>query len=164
MNGSLRVNKTCENYLIGSFNYSFINYVVLEEFLRIHFCFLRINFCFLICYLEPYVKSLKEFREKVSRTELFVKIKLCMSSTLWHSWMLWWQLSCCIETFLYCIILTLFRMGFFGAAHGWGGPFWLPLPKICHIYPTMMKLGIVIPYQRKTQKMYKSRDKFLEFC
>ena len=36
--------------------------------------------------------------------------------------------------------LTLFRMGFFGAAHKWGGgqkgP---PLPKICRKYPTMMK-------------------------
>ena len=39
--------------------------------------------------------------------------------------------------------LSLFRMGFFGAAHGWGGgakrP--RPLPKICHTYPTIMKLG-----------------------
>ena len=39
-------------------------------------------------------------------------------------------------------------MGFFGATHGYGGggakrP---PLPKICHIYSTMMKLGTVIPY------------------
>ena len=32
-------------------------------------------------------------------------------------------------------------MGFFGAAHGWGGgAFWLPLPKIRHKNPTMMKL------------------------
>ena len=30
--------------------------------------------------------------------------------------------------------LTLFKVGFFGAAHGWGGgAFWPPLPKICHI-------------------------------
>ena len=42
-------------------------------------------------------------------------------------------------------ILTLFRMGFFGAAHVWGGGLFGPLPKICHIYPTMMKLGTVIP-------------------
>ena len=44
------------------------------------------------------------------------------------------------------VILTLVRMGFFGAAHGWGrgqkGP---PVPKICHTYPTMMKLDTVIP-------------------
>ena len=38
------------------------------------------------------------------------------------------------------------------------------LPKIRHTYPTMMKLGTVIPYLRKIQKMYKSRDTFLEFC
>ena len=47
--------------------------------------------------------------------------------------------------------LTLFRMDFFKAAHGWGGargckkaPF-PPLPKICYTYPTVMKLGTVIP-------------------
>ena len=56
-------------------------------------------------------------------------------------------------------------MGFFGAAHGWGeGPFWPPLSKICHTYPTMMKLGIVVPYLGKTQKLYKSRDTSLDFC
>ena len=60
--------------------------------------------------------------------------------------------------------LTLFRIGFFGAAHRWGVPFWPPLPKICHIYPIMMKLGAVIACLRKTQKKYKSHDTFLEFC
>ena len=59
--------------------------------------------------------------------------------------------------------LTLFRMGLFGAAHGWGGVGWggaksSPLPKICHIYPTMMKLGAVIPYLMKIQNIYESRD------
>ena len=34
-----------------------------------------------------------------------------------------------------------------------GGLFCPPLPKICHTYPTMMKLGTVIPYQRKIKKM-----------
>ena len=37
--------------------------------------------------------------------------------------------------------LTLFRMGFFGAAHGWGGGG-------SHTYPTIMKLGTVIPYPK----------------
>ena len=33
-------------------------------------------------------------------------------------------------------------MDIFGAAHGWGGgQKGLPLPKISHRYPTMMKLG-----------------------
>ena len=59
--------------------------------------------------------------------------------------------------------LTLFRMGFFGAAHGWEALF-APLPKIRDTYPTMMKLGTAIPYLRKIQKTYKSRDTFLEFC
>ena len=63
-------------------------------------------------------------------------------------------------------MLTLFRMDIFGAAHGWG---WepkkgLPLPKICHTYPTMMKLDTVVPYLKKIQKMYESRDKPAYFC
>ena len=38
--------------------------------------------------------------------------------------------------------LTLFNMGIFGAAYGWGGQKGTPpLTKICHTYPTMMKLG-----------------------
>ena len=56
------------------------------------------------------------------------------------------------------LLLTLFRMGFFGAPRGWGKGFWLPFPKIFHTYLTMMKLGTVIPYLRKIQKIYKSRD------
>ena len=38
------------------------------------------------------------------------------------------------------------------------------LPKTCHTYPTMMKLGTVILYPRKIQKIYESRDTLLEFC
>ena len=61
-------------------------------------------------------------------------------------------------------------MGFFGAAYGWwgggggGGAKKLPpLPKICHTYPTMMKVGTVILYLKKIQKIYESRDITLEF-
>ena len=39
-----------------------------------------------------------------------------------------------------------------------------PLPKICHTYPTMMKLGTVIPCPKKIQKIYESRDTPLDFC
>ena len=60
--------------------------------------------------------------------------------------------------------LTLFRMGFFGAAHGWGGPKETPVPKMCHTYPTMMKLDTFIPYTKKIQKIYESRDTPREFC
>ena len=58
-------------------------------------------------------------------------------------------------------------MGFFGAVHGWWGegvakrP---PFRKICQKNPTMMILGTVIPYLRKIQKIYESRDTILEFC
>ena len=54
-------------------------------------------------------------------------------------------------------ILTLFRMDFLGAAHGW-----TPLPKICHTHPTMMKLGTVIPYLKKIPKIYESRESPLD--
>ena len=42
-------------------------------------------------------------------------------------------------------------MDLYGAVHGWGvqkGP----LPKICHKYPTMMKLGTGILTERKSKK------------
>ena len=57
-------------------------------------------------------------------------------------------------------VLTLFRVGFFGAAHGWGDKK-ASLPKICHTYPAMMKLGTVIPDSKKIQKLYESRDTLL---
>ena len=60
-------------------------------------------------------------------------------------------------------MLPLFRMGFFGASHGWGGPKRPPVPKICPSYPTMMNLGTVIPYPKKIQKMYESGDTALAF-
>ena len=50
-------------------------------------------------------------------------------------------------------------MGFFGAPHGCRegerGSKRPALPKICHTYPTMMKLGTVIPYLKKSQKIFK---------
>ena len=48
--------------------------------------------------------------------------------------------------------LTLFRMGIFGAAHGWGGGKKAPLPKICHKYRTIMKFGAFVPFLKKIQK------------
>ena len=71
----------------------------------------------------------------------------------------------------YIVVLTLFRMGFFGAAHGWGGGGGAKRmgeeatrPKICDTYRTVMKIGTVMPYPKKIQKIYKSRDTPLEFC
>ena len=57
-------------------------------------------------------------------------------------------------------------MGFFGAVHGLGGGGGRGLPSSLKsaTYPTMMKLGTVIPYLRKIKKVYKSRDTTLEFC
>ena len=47
---------------------------------------------------------------------------------------------------------------------GEGGQKGILLPKICHTYPTMMKLGTVTPYLKKIQKIYESRDAHPEFC
>ena len=33
-----------------------------------------------------------------------------------------------------------------------------PVSKICHTYPTMMKLGKIIPYLKKIKKIHDSRD------
>ena len=54
-------------------------------------------------------------------------------------------------------------MGLFGAAHGWRGSKKTPLSKICHTYPTLIKLSTVTPYLMKIQKIYKSRGTLLEF-
>ena len=57
-------------------------------------------------------------------------------------------------------------MGIFGTAHGWkgGGQKGPLLPKTCHSYRTMLKLGTVVPYLNKIQKTYESRDTPSEFC
>ena len=60
----------------------------------------------------------------------------------------------------FSVSLTLFRISLFRAAHGWVGGGGVgsskstpsPFPKICHTYPTMMKLGTVIVYLKKIQK------------
>ena len=49
-------------------------------------------------------------------------------------------------------------MGFFSAAHRWGEVKRPPLPKICHTYPTMMKLGTVIPFPKKIKKKKKEKE------
>ena len=58
-------------------------------------------------------------------------------------------------------------MSIFGTAHGCGGGGEgkkVSPPKICHTYPTMMKLGTVIPHLKKIQKIYESPDTPSEFC
>ena len=47
---------------------------------------------------------------------------------------------------------------------GWAGAKRPTLPKICHTYPTMIKLGTVIPYLKEIQKIYESRDTPPDVC
>ena len=57
-------------------------------------------------------------------------------------------------------------MGIFGAAHGLGRGVGKKahLPKICHTYTAMMKLATIIPYLKKIQKIYESRETPSDFC
>ena len=60
--------------------------------------------------------------------------------------------------------LTLFTMGLFWAAHGWGRGAKRPtLPKTCRTYRTMTKLGSYT-LLKKDPKIYVSSDATLEFC
>ena len=90
----------------------------------------------------------------------------------------WWLISCyfncCItwipkiSTYTTGYFSTLHFLTLFSslsrAAHGWGKAKKPPLLKICHTYPATMKLGTVIPYPNKIQKIYESSDTPLEFC
>ena len=62
------------------------------------------------------------------------------------------------------VYLNLFTMGFVGLLTAEGCAKRAPLPKIWHTYPSMMKLGRVIPYLKKIKKTCKPRDTPLEFC
>ena len=61
------------------------------------------------------------------------------------------------------MVINPIQEGLFGAAHGCGVKK-APIPKICHTYPTILKLGTVIPYLKKTQKINDSLDTPLELC
>ena len=61
------------------------------------------------------------------------------------------------------VSINPFQDGLFRGCSQMRGAFLLPLPKIRHANPTMMKLGTVRPYLRNIQKMYKSRGARLGF-
>ena len=61
----------------------------------------------------------------------------------------------CSTKYIDSLTLTIFRMVFLGTVHGGKKGSKRPsLPKICHTYPTMMKLCTVMPYLKKVQKLY----------
>ena len=64
---------------------------------------------------------------------------------------------------LICTGLTLFRMVFFGAAHGWVGAFLPPsLKPVTLSYNDETWHSYTLP--KEDPKIYKSRDTSLEFC
>ena len=60
----------------------------------------------------------------------------------------------CSTKYMDSLTLTIFKMGFSGAAHGWGWGQKGPLSLKSVTYPTMMKPCTVMPYQKKIQKLY----------
>ena len=162
----------------------YIHFLVLV--IKFHFTYGKWELC------QNVKKSKKNFSKLVSRPSLQANFKLVFKNgklfcqievatspvfhcfiwklkliTVFWSWGFW--LICknrsdkSIQWILIIRILGIFRMGLFWAAHRWG---WqkAPFPKICHTYPTIMKLGTVIPYLKKIHKMYESSDAPLEFC
>ena len=70
--------------------------------------------------------------------------------------------QCCSHLLLHLLtdLLTVLLSDFNPAQDGQkASP---PLPKICDTYPAMMKLGRVILYPKKIQKLYELRDAHLE--
>ena len=67
------------------------------------------------------------------------------------------------EVNLATITLTLFRIVFFGAAHGRLGVQKCPLSKICHIYPTLIKLGAIVPYLKKNAHFFIENQQLLVY-
>ena len=67
---------------------------------------------------------------------------------------------------LFCAIniFNFIQDGFFRGCSWVGVAKRSPFPKICHTYPTKMKLGTFIPYLKKFQEIYESRDTPLAFC
>ena len=69
------------------------------------------------------------------------------------------------EFVYHCFSITYFVVnpiqdGLFQGCPRMEGAKKVPLPKICHTYPAMMKLGTVIPYLKKIQKIYEARDTY----
>ena len=113
--------------------------------------------------LNDEISTIKDMLSQSNDTKTHVK-KIQTLMTEFYKYLYGFSAPMIQEVFTK-ISLTLFRMGFFGAAHGWwgGGGKKARLLKICHAYPTIVKPGIVIPYLKKIQKVYESRDTPLRF-
>ena len=62
--------------------------------------------------------------------------------------------------------MSLFGAADYGRGRGGGKrlPTPPPIPKICQTYPAITKLGRVLPYLNKIQKLHESRYTSLDFC
>ena len=63
-----------------------------------------------------------------------------------------------------CNFINPTQDGLFWGCSLMGGAKRSTFPKICHTYLTMMKLGTVIPFLKKIQKIYESRGTSHESC
>ena len=79
---------------------------------------------------------------------VFIKVYICVQQDAWKLWLL--------DVIIPFKINPIQDGHFRGYSRMEGGKF-APLTKICQLYPTVMKLGTVIPYLKKIQKIYQSR-------
>ena len=100
----------------------------------------KVEYLLLGVFLTAIAKVL--FVEGRMRTRLYLQPNLSLFSNLFY--------------FSEILSLNPTQDGLFGASHGLRGGRGgkkTPLPKICHTYTTMIKLGTVIPYLRKILKI-----------
>ena len=109
----------------------------------------------------PYLKKIKKYINHVTHTLCSSDISIFSPEISRFFYIKKYRYRLHFDT-SFILFLALFRMGFFGGSGGAAKRF--PLPKICLTYPAMMKLGAVIPYLKKIQKIYESRDTFHKSC
>ena len=121
--------------------------------------------------IKAIVNLLSYGKSKLIVVKNTLYIILCKKSYLFLS--IHVAFSCMASVFFHfsgrsCLIrLNPIQYGYFRGCSRMGGRGWAKrplLPKICHTYPTMKKLGTLIPYLKKIGKIYESRDTTSEFC
>ena len=117
-------------------------------------CFRTIErYFFNLCFEKIYFCSFMKLDIQIASRLLLATPSCTFLMTILKRWGIWNYLS----------LLAVFRICIFGTAHRMGCQKVL-LHKMCHTYSAMIKLGAVIPYLKKIQQIYESRDTPLVFC
>ena len=141
--------------------HSFIDVSVLEQRLQIFenfqkfLCILLLTICQDLSKTFLFIYFFCNFNFFVSVFKYIVTRRYTVTNMLTSEFFYSWY-------FLEFLYLILFR-GPLTDGGGGGCCKKTPLHKICHTYPTMMKLCTVIPWLKKIKKIYESRDTPPEF-